>query len=276
MASSATSSICWRRTKYFTTTFNLMILGIWYELLWRVRQSPLSTVSSSPEKHFSFYGIARAFRNFVVACGRRKRGLAFAIHSMNFWPHDCFLMAGMRLMRVGKGPLKGRIMSSAAVREGEQVNVEVTTLAEKEFNPGTISRSLRTKRRQLPRNAPAVIVVSLPLGWVTATGVDWNFYLMKVTYEFFGRSERSNWPNVINGVVYFLERLVGGPGPGYVGGHVVMTKVYPNPSAEIKMNKLDFLFNNSAANRDPLLKQIARPSFVPYNGSGHERRCKSK
>jgi hypothetical protein len=139
------------------------------------------------------------------------------------------------------------------IRDGERVNVEVTTLAEKEFNPKTIPKSLHKKRKQLPDTAPGVIVVCLPLCWGVTLNMASDAYLGDASRQLF---EETNRPSIVNAVVFFGERLAGSPGPGYAGAYAIISKVFENPSATIKILNMDFL-NKSTASKDPLLKQLA-------------------
>jgi hypothetical protein len=130
--------------------------------------------------------------------------------------------------------IKGQDYDFSAVRDDEQVNVEVTTLAEKEFNPKTIPSSLSKKCKQVPNTSPAIIFVALPVRWASERR-DWDFYLMKVACDFF------RWTRRINAVVFIGERYFDADKPG-TGGFALINKTYANPNPRIPMQNMNFLF----------------------------------
>lgn len=132
--------------------------------------------------------------------------------------------------------VKGEDYDFAATKNGEQVNVEVTTLAEKQFSQRTIPNSLIQKRKQLPNTAPAIIFVVLPTLWVSEPR-DWDSYLMKVSNDFFKGSMR------INAIVFLGEQF-------FPGGVVIIKKPYYNPKARIKARDIDFLVNDRSFSFD--------------------------
>ena len=69
---------------------------------------------------------------------------------------------------IGARPEVGRLKEDfdfTAMRDNLHINVEVTALQEREFHEKTLLNALNSKRRQLPKDKPAVIFCALPFGW---------------------------------------------------------------------------------------------------------------
>jgi hypothetical protein len=132
--------------------------------------------------------------------------------------------------------VKGEDYDFSATKNGERINVEVTTLAAKQFSPKTIPNSLGQKHKQVPNTAPAIVFVGLPPQWVIESR-DWESYLTKVTRDFFRQTKK------INAVVFMGENF-------FIGGVAIIKKPYPNHEARNKMENMDFLFSDREESRN--------------------------
>lgn len=131
---------------------------------------------------------------------------------------------------------KGQDYDFCALKDGQQINIEVTTLAEKQFSSKTIPNSLHKKQKQLPKDLPAIIFVGLPTQWI-AEPQDWDTYLMQVSHDFFRGSQR------INAVVFIEERFLQ---IGIFGSIFLMIqKPYVHPQPRTKIEDMSFLTMNS-------------------------------
>jgi hypothetical protein len=157
--------------------------------------------------------------------------------------------------------VKGQDYDFSAIRDGEQINIEVTTLAEKEFFPKTITNSLNHKRKQVPPTSPAIIFISLPMQWMSIK-MEWDFYLMQTCFGFFCQSKR------INAVVFFGERYFESDSPGK-GGFLITKRTYTNQNARIKMKNMDFLFRRECV--APIIEQLGAGKIGTITSDQMER-----
>jgi len=94
--------------------------------------------------------------------------------------------------------VKGADFDFSAGAGKVHVNIEVTALQLASFKTDTILNKLRAKRKQLPDDAPAIIICFLS-GTFWMDVYDLGFELAKVSRRFFGGTAR------INSIGFFLE-----------------------------------------------------------------------
>jgi hypothetical protein len=165
--------------------------------------------------------LLRRCKGFSEFCRRlRERAQDFRATFNELYTARLFFNAGFEIVARPETYVKTQDYDFSAIRNSEQVNVEVTTLREKKFHHNTIPNSLNQKRKQLPDTHPAVVAVGLPLSWVNEPR-DWNFYLMKTAYDFFSRTRR------VTAVLFMGERVVDSDTPQY-GGIATFSKLYPH------------------------------------------------
>lgn len=77
-----------------------------------------------------------------------------------------FLLKGYQIRLVEPTSQKGADFDFLAYREDERINAEVTALTRPEFSEESALSALNKKRKQLPKNAPAVIFCVVPEKWL--------------------------------------------------------------------------------------------------------------
>lgn len=90
-----------------------------------------------------------------------------------------------------------------AVSSSERINVEVTTLKNREFSPNSIKNALKQKKRQLPEDNPAVIAVVLPGRWFSPENME---SAIEVANAFLRGTKRPNY------VIYYWHMVLEEPG----------------------------------------------------------------
>lgn len=125
---------------------------------------------------------------------------------------------------------RGEDFDFMAVHDAGKVNVEVTALEAKEFSEKTVLNALNHKRKQLPKQDPAVIYCLLPERWFTQ-GSNWNQTLETLAIRFLRGTRK------INVLVFWIEQnLPRGDGePGGVFGLVGLPYFHTNPRRPIDL-----------------------------------------
>ena len=97
-------------------------------------------------------------------------------------------------------------------RNGERINVEVWQCETVDFNPRSLLRRLQDKRKQLPDNAPALIICVFPESWYDHVEKLQHEFTV-ICERFFGSTRR------INVVIFVHEEFIddGTSGAGYLG-----------------------------------------------------------
>jgi len=128
-----------------------------------------------------------------------------------------------------------------AMRGRLVINVEVTALQDKGFYEKTVINALNWKRRQLPKDKPAVIFCVVPAQW-EKLGFDMNEWTARVANEFFLAGNRR-----VNRLVFYVERHI--DGPNATGGFITVSKTYDNPNPYFSCN-LDNIFETRRGRSD--------------------------
>jgi hypothetical protein len=144
---------------------------------------------------------------------------------------------GMKPERaIGKEPKKlGEHFDFTATRGRFAVSVEVTALEEKDFYEKTAINALKRKRKQVPKDKPAIIICVLPPQW-ESLGFHLNDWAANVANEFFQPPSRR-----VNRLVFYLERHIDGPTPQAGGGVITIAKTYDHPNPYFSCN-FDHIF----------------------------------
>jgi hypothetical protein len=192
--------------------------------------------------------LLRNTRGFEEMCRRLKtRALRPPYYEM--LAAKTFFRAGFDIdMRPETGNL-GSDFDFAAIRKGLTINVEVTALQEKEFYERTAINALHTKRRQLPKDKPAIIFCVLPEQW-EKIGMDLNAWSANVANEFFLSGIRR-----INRLVFYLERHID-IGSQTTGGFINVSNTFDNPNPYFPCN-FDHIFKGGRSDMGQLLMEDA-------------------
>lgn len=113
-----------------------------------------------------------------------------------FWAH-ALAQDGYKIVAVKESNVRGQDFDFTAIKDGRRLCIEVTALTAPEFNEKTIYNALNTKRSQLPKNKPGIIICVLPEGWFNTAGA--HSSLSRCCARLFGASER------VNAVVFASE-----------------------------------------------------------------------
>jgi len=132
--------------------------------------------------------------------------------------------------------LRGSDFDFIATRKRLTVNVEVTALEEKNFYEKTAINALNEKRKQLPKDNPAVIFCAIPPQWENI-GKNLNEWTATVANDFFLSGNRR-----INKLIFLLERHVEHTDEhGKGGGFMILLAPYDHPNPYFPCN-LDHVF----------------------------------
>jgi hypothetical protein len=147
-----------------------------------------------------------------------------------------FFRAGFKIeVRPETGQL-GSDFDFAATCQNVTVNVEVTALEEKEFYEKTALNALRKKRKQLPKDHPAVIFCVIPAQW-EKIGKNINDWSAVVARRFLSGTRR------VNVLVFQLERHIDTAADRSRGGFILVSKPFANPNPYFPCD-LDFVFSS--------------------------------
>jgi hypothetical protein len=139
-----------------------------------------------------------------------------------------FLKAGFQISARPEVNRRGEDFDFTASAGVLVVNVEVTALTAKEPSEATVLNALRQKRRQLPKDAPAVVYCVIPEQW-SHSAIDWDDWLPRIVRQFFRDTRR------VNVVVFWMEKHIvvdGGRGAALA----LIGKPYVNDGARHPMN----------------------------------------
>ncbi len=153
----------------------------------------------------------------------------------------------------------GRDFDFTASHKRLIVNVEVTALEEKEFYEKTAINALHQKRRQLPKDSPAVIFCVIPPQW-EKIGKNLNEWSAAVANEFFLSGSRR-----VNRLVFLLEHHVDNVrADGKSGGFIIVSMCYDHPNPYFPCN-LDSVFElrGSSDLMQLILENADDPGLVP-------------
>jgi hypothetical protein len=130
------------------------------------------------------------------------------------------------------------------------INVEATALTAKEPSEATVLNALEKKRRQLPKNAPAVIYCVIPEVWLRSN-INWDEFLGKISRQVFRDTQR------VNVVVFWMERhkVVT---QGHGAALEVVSKPYVNDRAR---HSMDASFFFSGPRSEPHDRALATADY---------------
>lgn len=78
-----------------------------------------------------------------------------------------YLMGGYEVKQVIPSFVRGQDFDLVVIRDGETLNIEVTSTEVAEFSEATVLNTLRKKRTQVPNTHPSVFVYVIPDSWMT-------------------------------------------------------------------------------------------------------------
>jgi hypothetical protein len=139
------------------------------------------------------------------------------------------------------------------------INVEVTALQEKEFYERTAINALHAKRRQLPKDNPAIIFCVVPERW-EKSAINLNVWSANVAHEFFLSGSRR-----INRLIFYLERHFDSEDQTK-GGFIIIAKSYDNPNPYYPSN-FDHIFaarGRSEAETQLITEAMRKPEAMPH------------
>ena len=127
--------------------------------------------------------------------------------------------------------IRGEDFDFVAVRNSEELNVEVTSLTAPRFS-NTIINALNHKRKQLPNTKPAIIICHFPAKWVSPD-FDLGFALMHTAFRFLAGTRR------INAVIFHTTQPRNlGDGASAIA---IFQKIFANTTPRFSAD-LDFLY----------------------------------
>jgi hypothetical protein len=144
--------------------------------------------------------------------------------------------------------VKTRDFDFHAIRNGQQVNVEVTALSKQGFSEITLRNALNKKRRQVPNTEPAIIFCVLPESWSEDPQV-WKSYAPAICTAFLSSTRR------VTAVVLLMEHNIGQSNAGE-GAFIIHKQVFLNDNPYFQIADTSFLFRTILL---PTLEQ-------PYSG----------
>jgi hypothetical protein len=145
-----------------------------------------------------------------------------------------FVRAGYDIAANPETGVKGDDFDFVAVKGEEKINVEVTALTAPAFSVRTVSNALKTKRKQVPNTAPAVIFCVVPETWAK-DGIDLDAWLSRTASAFLATTQR------INLIVFLMEQHVDQPSGGSGGALLIGNRAYANPKARFPIADSSFL-----------------------------------
>jgi hypothetical protein len=179
--------------------------------------------------------LLRNCKGFTEICYRLKaRDLRASYYEM--LAAKIFVRAGFDIdmkpeKQIGQEQKKlGENFDFTAERGRFAVSVEVTALKEKEFYEKTAINALNWKRRQVPKDKPAIIFCVLPSHW-EGLGFNLNEWTANVANEFFLSGSRR-----VNRLVFYLERHIDGPTSKAGGGFITISRSYEHPNPYFPCN----------------------------------------
>ena len=161
-----------------------------------------------------------------------------------------FVRAGFHIEMKPENPVGnvqkrlGENFDFTAVRKRFAINVEVTALQEKEFYEKTATNALNHKRRQLPKDKPAIIFCVIPAQW-EKLGFNVNEWTASVANEFFLSGSRR-----VNRLVFYVERHIDAANSQSRGGFVTVAQSYDHPNPYFPCNF------------DHIFEQQGQPAFL--------------
>jgi hypothetical protein len=192
--------------------------------------------------------VLRNCKGFPEICRRLKEhDLRSAYYEM--LAAKIFFRAGFEIEMWPAKQVLGEDFDFTAVRKQFAINVEVTALKEKDFYEKTAINAIHWKRRQLPKDKPAVIFCVIPAQWENL-GFDINEWTASVADKFFRSGSRR-----VNRLVFYLERLTKGTSGG---GWITIMKTYDHPNPYFSCN-LDHIFEMSG--KSELMQLIIEDSI---------------
>jgi hypothetical protein len=190
----------------------------------------------SIEAFFIWKPLAGGFPEF---CRRLKdrdlRSAFFELYAAKF-----MFQGGYEIEARPETYVKQQDFDFQAIKGSEQINVEVTALAEKTATRKTIVNALNQKRKQIPDSAPAIIFVILPEE-MTELQMDWDNFLSEITKEFFYGTKQSMGTRRINAAVFVGERHRQTKNSDK-GAFAFIHKSYFNSEARHQINDMNALF----------------------------------
>jgi hypothetical protein len=184
--------------------------------------------------------LLRSCPGFPEFCRRMREGSDLRSQFLELQEATRFFKAGYQIdARRGKG-VKGEDFDFITTRGNETINVEVTAFTTSEFAENTVLNALNWKRKQVPRNAPAVIICIFPESWLP-TGS--SAKLADVAVKFLRGTRRINFVVFSSEVHIDLE--------GNAGALVFWHQAHENAHARIKMQDAAFLGSGRAASIRP-------------------------
>jgi hypothetical protein len=179
--------------------------------------------------------LLRNCKGFSEICHRLKtRDLRASYYEM--LAAKIFFRAGFDIEMRRETQRLGDDFDFTAIRGRFAINAEVTALQEKEFYERTAINALNWKRRQLPKDKPAVIFCVVPAQW-EKLAFDINEWAASVAHEFFLSGSRR-----VNRLVFYMERHIDAPNSQSRGGFITIAKTYDNPNPYFPCN-LDHIFD---------------------------------
>jgi hypothetical protein len=175
---------------------------------------------------------------FAEFC-RRFQGRTLRSTYYELYEASLFLRGGFALHARPEIGIKGEDFDFRAVRPSDTINCEVTALAAPVFSLKTVRNALDTKRRQLPSDAPAIIICVYPESWFTIGPDAVRSGLMQVASDFFSSTMR------INAVAFASEQHWDAPKKGTLGALFVTHLPLANVSPRHPISSLDFFMNVS-------------------------------
>jgi hypothetical protein len=199
----------------------------------------------------------RSSPGFSEFCRRLKsRDLRATFYEM--LSAKMFFRNGFEIRARPETMIRGQDFDFSAVRDPDEINVEVTALTAPSFSLKTILNALNHKRKQLADDKPAVIFCAMPESWANS-GANLNFSVFYAACKFFATTRR------VNAVVFMMEHHTPIKPDGSSGIFVLINNTFSNDRARIKLNDMSFLF------KDILVSDAAKRGLrKPFSLSGNQ------
>jgi len=125
---------------------------------------------------------------------------------------------------------RGEDFDFHAIRDGQQVNVEVTCLTRDDYSEKTLINALNTKRKQVPKDNPSLVFCVLPDSWSKNPSV-WQWQVAAICSKFLRNSTRR-----VSAIMLLLGYDLGPNERGGGGGYVLYSQgiLHQNPYFKIK------------------------------------------
>lgn len=148
--------------------------------------------------------------------------------------------------------VRGKDFDFHAIRNGQQVNVEVTCLTNDTYSTTTLLNALKTKRKQVPKDNPAIVFCVLPDSWSKGDPSIWQWPVSAICWKFLRTSTRR-----ISAIVVLFAYDLGPNEAGSGGGYIVCSQGYLNKNPYFRIKDDAFLVDSRGMQWPPRREVLA-------------------